>query len=148
MPKYKGDPRSNSKAIKPYPDYYYLVHIERNYNGHLRIKVIKKHWRYRKQLVAALERVIPKKNLINFEILKGDEVLYYGLKFRNSIYYSLITKHDYPIEFSTKIKLKRFRTQSRRLMAKGITLKAEDYNHETKEEIQERARRKKEKKER
>lgn len=142
--KVKLDSRANGKVIKPYAEFYYIVNIKRDHKNRLKIGVVRKHFQFKDQAKAALDRVISNKEKINYEILKGDEVIYYGLKFRNSSIFTKFTKHDYPIEITTKKLRKQFRLQSKRKRQKGIVLKAEDYNYEPrkKKEQTEKAREK------
>lgn len=146
--KVKKDGRGNTKAIKPHSDYFYIVRIYKSPKGFVRLGVVKKHYQFREQALASIKRVIPKKDWIKFEVIRGDEVLYYGLKFRTYSLFQKLTKHDYPPELNTLHKRKAFRLQCQRLMAKGIVLKGEDYNYETKKEIQEKRARKAEEKKR
>lgn len=110
-----GDGRVGSKVDQTYDDFYYIIHIYRSLPlNKLRVVVIRKHFKFKRRAKMMLEKTVSRRELLNFEIMKGSEVKAYGLRFGKSIYTNKITRHDYPVERMTKQEKKSFRTKSRR----------------------------------
>lgn len=95
-------------------DKYYVIHIYRDNVGKLRNAVIKKPFKYKYLAKRALLRVVSRRELVKFDILKGEIIKYYGLELTMNSWEKKILLHDYPAERLTKQERKSFRTKVRR----------------------------------
>lgn len=125
----KKDKRLKQK-FKIHDDLWYIIYIYRHlYSNTLRTIVVKKLYQTKREARMALGNIKDPKLKHAFEILRGRDVIYYGIKPRRNPISHKLNKYNYPVERDTPQARKSFRTTSRRWLRDfGIVLRPDWVN--------------------